>query len=174
MSFKSAFHLPFACLFTFSIFLTLNALCALASDPIDRRLAYVIDITRHGSRAPKYQDDLNATEVYYEEPEGEITPLGQRQLYLRGREIRRRYIDQTYFLKAQYDPEELEVHSAFTQRCLASAQSFILGLYPPGTAEPYNPKIDSFPPFSLDNLQLLISPYQDKFRPLPRLVPIQL
>ena len=65
--------------------------------------------------------------------------------------MRRRYIESKYFLKSQFDPIEIEVHSAFNQRCLASAQSFMLGFYPPGTAETYSPKWETILPFSVDD-----------------------
>jgi len=57
------------------------------------KLLYVIDFVRHGSRAPKYQDTINSTKVYYNDGMGQITPMGMRQLYLRGLENRRRYIE---------------------------------------------------------------------------------
>ena len=63
------------------------------NDESGDQLIYVVDFVRHGSRAPKYQNKLNSTKVYYNDGLGEITPMGMRMLYLRGLENRRRYID---------------------------------------------------------------------------------
>jgi hypothetical protein len=38
--------------------------------------------------------------------------MGMRQLYLRGREHRRRYIEDKDFLSPDYDPAELETFSS--------------------------------------------------------------
>ena len=96
---------------------------------------YVIDFVRHGSRAPKYQEDINSTKVYYNDGMGQITPMGMRQLYLRGLENRRRYIDsRPYFLNSSYAPEEIEIFSSEEGRVLRSALSYFMGLYPPDSS----------------------------------------
>jgi hypothetical protein len=56
--------------------------------------------------------------------------MGMRQLYLRGREIRKRYIDENPFLSKEYEPAEIEAYSSFESRVVRSAMSYFAGLYP--------------------------------------------
>lgn len=98
-------------------------------------LLYVVDFVRHGSRAPKYQHKLNSTKVYYDDGLGQLTPMGMRQLYLRGLENRRRYVDaRPYFLNSTYAPDEIEIFSSDEGRVQRSALSYFMGLYPPNSS----------------------------------------
>jgi hypothetical protein len=104
------------------------------NDESGDELLYVVDFVRHGSRAPKYQDRINSTKVYFNDGLGQITPMGMRQLYLRGLENKRRYIENTpYFLNSTYSPEEIEIFSSDEGRVLRSALSYFMGLFPPNS-----------------------------------------
>ena len=105
------------------------------NDESGDELIYVVDFVRHGSRAPKYQNKLNSTKVYFEDGLGQITPMGMRQLYLRGLESRRRYVDsRPYFLNSTYAPDEIEIFSSDEARVQRSAYSYFMGLYPPNSS----------------------------------------
>eukprot|EP00357_Protocruzia_adherens_P033549 CAMPEP_0115010638 /NCGR_PEP_ID=MMETSP0216-20121206/23443_1 /TAXON_ID=223996 /ORGANISM="Protocruzia adherens, Strain Boccale" /LENGTH=339 /DNA_ID=CAMNT_0002378907 /DNA_START=990 /DNA_END=2009 /DNA_ORIENTATION=+ len=63
----------------------------------------------------------------------ELSPTGMRQHYLLGKELRRRYVDKEGLLSASYVPTELYVRSSDYNRTIQSAQSQLMGLYPPGS-----------------------------------------
>ena len=53
-----------------------------------------MDIVNHGSALPVSY--MNLTGVSYPNAwPGQLTPFGMRQMYMRGREMRRRYINST-------------------------------------------------------------------------------
>jgi acid phosphatase len=56
------------------------------------------------------------------------------QLRELGEYLRTRYID-SGFLSPKYKPLELLVRSTAKNRALVSAQSLLVGLYPPGTGD---------------------------------------
>jgi hypothetical protein len=116
-------------------------------------LIYVVDFVRHGSRAPKYQNELNSTKVYYGDGLGQITPMGMRMLYLRGLENRRRYVDKRDFLNESYKADEIEIFSSEEGRVQRSAMSYFMGLYPPnkGASEMSQEEIEAaMPPFGVE------------------------
>ena len=121
------------------LIIALTLTCSLSkynyNDESGDELLYVVDFVRHGSRAPKYQNKLNSTKVYFNDGLGQITPMGMRQLYLRGLENRRRYVDsRPYFLNSTYTPDEIEIFSSEEGRVLRSASSYFMGLYPPNSS----------------------------------------
>ena len=56
-------------------------------------LLSVYEFVRHGSRAPYGQDRFNASQTWYPIGANELTPVGQRQHFLIGAELRKRYVD---------------------------------------------------------------------------------
>lgn len=88
-------------------------------------LLMVIEMFRHGARAPIY-DYWDAKS--YEFP-GELTGVGVKQLYLLGGELRKEYIEELSFLSDSYNPNEIYVRSTDYNRTLMSAQAHLLGLF---------------------------------------------
>ena len=73
--------------FIILLFISLLATMSLASD----RLEMVLEICRHGARAPVSQE-FNVTKTYWPEGTGMLTRVGERQHYLLGKELRKRYV----------------------------------------------------------------------------------
>jgi acid phosphatase len=81
---------------------------------------FVAVVTRHGARAP---NKLFEFEKAWWQPHeiGELTPGGIRQMYLLGREFRKRYIEDIQFLSPEYDMREFHVYSSDVRRAIESA-----------------------------------------------------
>jgi len=62
---------------------------------------------------------------------GQLTAVGLLQHYELGRQFRSRYVDQLGFLSKELNLEEMFIRSADVERCVQSAQSQLLGMYPP-------------------------------------------
>ena len=96
------------------------------------RLVAVVEVCRHGARAPTtfyYWD----TPALWPEGPGGLTPAGMRQHYLLGQELRRRYVYQQDLLLPNYFQPQIYVFSDDYDRTIMSAQSQLQGLYPNGT-----------------------------------------
>ena len=89
-------------------------------------LVFVLEIWRHGARAPlqnKYSQEFKVdTEM--------LTASGRRQHYLIGRFLRDRYIDRMKFLSPTFKHNEVHVTSTHIARTIESARSHMLGFYP--------------------------------------------
>ena len=59
-----------------------------------------------------------------------ITPVGQRQQFLIGSELRRRYVDEAQLLSADYVISQLYLQAPFVSKNILSLQAQMLGLYP--------------------------------------------
>ena len=129
----------------------------LSTTQIHAELLLVVEVARHGARAP-YLD-------YLEESMGitigddwnvkgaDLTPLGERQSYLLGVKRRKVYIEQMGFLPEQYDPETLYVESSDKNRTIMSASAQLIGMYPLGTGRQLDnqEQIDiAVPPFEIN------------------------
>ena len=66
--------------------------------------------------------------------ENRITPLGQRQQYLIGSELRQRYVFEAGLLSADYVISQLYLQAPFVAKNILSMQALMLGLYPETTA----------------------------------------
>jgi hypothetical protein len=62
--------------------------------------------------------------------ESTLTPLGQRQQYLVGNELRMRYVYDDMLLRETYNLPETRLQSAFDSACISSLQSQMMGMYP--------------------------------------------
>jgi len=113
--------LSFLLLLSFSLALTRNC------DPTTRA---VVVITRHGDRTPI--KTFRKSESEWELGEGQLTWKGMTEQYEMGKEYRMRYIKQCKLLDLEYHPDKVYARSTSKDRTLMSAQSFLLGLYPPG------------------------------------------
>jgi hypothetical protein len=92
-------------------------------------LLYVMDIVLPGSSLPF--NYFNATGgVYQSSGPGMLTSFGMRQMHMRGREIRRRYITEKSYLSAVSNPDEYYAYALDGDATYRSAMSFMTGLYP--------------------------------------------
>lgn len=95
------------------------------------KLHFVAELARHGSRAPDFLFDLT------EKPEEnfpttlELDEYGQRQHYLIGAEMRRRYIEKEPIISSKYNSSEVYLRSSNIKRTHESMESQLIGLFPP-------------------------------------------
>lgn len=89
-------------------------------------------IFRHGSR--------RSTDFFLDGGDekthnGPILPSGQRTSYELGKLFRKDYVETEKFLKPYYShlSPDVEILSCDRERCSQSTQSFLIGLYPPGS-----------------------------------------
>jgi len=62
-----------------------------------------------------------------------VTPLGIRQQYMIGNELRYRYYEESPALLAElYDITQIFIQTSWNDTSILSAQSMLLGMYPPG------------------------------------------
>jgi hypothetical protein len=89
----------------------------------------LLEITRHGARTPvgKGSKLLNTT---WETGDGQLTWTGERQHYLQGVRLRRKYVDELKFLPEEFDPRFFYIRATDYNRTIMSAYSQMLGLYP--------------------------------------------
>ena len=64
---------------------------------------------------------------------GHITPLGQRQHFLIGSELRKRYVEEGNILAPTYKVSELRMQTPFSAKHILSMQAQMLGIYPTNT-----------------------------------------
>ena len=97
-------------------------------------LLFVEEIVRHGARAPEVLFDWAANPEENFDAGARLTPMGMRQHYLIGQEIRRRYL-QEYNLTGslEYNFDDFKFYSTETHRTIESMQSQLAGLFPPET-----------------------------------------
>ncbi|ASG67068.1 hypothetical protein fh0823_21350 [Francisella halioticida] len=88
-------------------------------------------ITRHGDRAP-FANIKNAN-YKWGISLSELTPIGMNQEYNLGKQLRKRYIEQLRLLPKDYQSQSIYVLSSPTNRTVESAQSLLMGLYPPAS-----------------------------------------
>ena len=110
--------------------LSASLLLAAAAGAQDR-LVFVVDIIRHGDRTPL--SDIPAAPHAWPQGRGQLTPAGMEQEYRLGARMRAEYVDRRQLIPASYAPGTIYVRSTDIDRTLMSAQSFLMGLYPPGT-----------------------------------------
>jgi len=86
---------------------------------------------RHSVISPKYSPPKVDTEW----PMGfkQLTAIGMRDMYERGQQLRKRYVDELGLISGNYHLDEVYVRASSTDRALQSAQMLILGLFPLGT-----------------------------------------
>ena len=121
-------------------------------------LIFAIDIIRHGDRTPfVYFPVLNHQ---WKEGLGQLTAEGMQQEYLMGVEFRKKYIEQEHLLPDNYEQGTMYVRSTDYDRTIMSAQSLLMGLYPPGKG-PY-PSESSLPalPHAFQPIPIFNAPAQ--------------
>ncbi len=92
---------------------------------------FVIDVIRHGNRAP----EKGIPNVNYEWPEGfgQLLPAGMEAERKLGDAMRKRYVTQMKLLPENYLAGTLYVDCSHFDRTIMSAQCLLLGLFPLGT-----------------------------------------
>lgn len=132
----------------------------------------IIEVTRHGARSPLYDNFISSV---WNIPPGHLTSIGQRQHYLLGRELRRRYMIEKNFLNHSYNDEEVKVYSTDYIRTIQSAQSQLLGLYYDEGSLFNNSKMDKkfvVPPINVENWENILNDLKNntlpfRFQPIP-------
>eukprot|EP00347_Sterkiella_histriomuscorum_P016497 403352955 len=109
---------------TISLLLTSQVYCDVAQK--SQKLGFVFEIVRHGARAPMYSNAAG-----FNVPPGMLTAQGMRQRVLFGRMNRQIYIEESDFLDAVYNPNQIKILSTDVLRTIQSSYSEMMGLYPP-------------------------------------------
>ncbi|HBB7078151.1 histidine phosphatase family protein [Legionella pneumophila serogroup 1] len=95
------------------------------------KLIFAVDIIRHGDRTPIVA--LPTVNYQWQEGLGQLTAEGMQQEYKMGVAFRKKYIEESHLLPEHYEYGTIYVRSTDYARTLMSAQSLLMGLYPPGT-----------------------------------------
>ena len=88
---------------------------------------------------------------------GTLTAFGERQMYLRGREMRKRYITTNGFLSSSFNPAEVQAFSIYDRASIASAEAYFSGFYPSDPALSITDPVQqskAVPPFNMDQTLL--------------------
>ena len=96
-------------------------------------IVFVFEHFRHGARSSVFIDKHN-TDIYDIKwiGDGELTSVGMRMLYLIGVHIRNKYNN---IINKFTSPKELLVYSTDLNRTIVSAESQLLGMFPPEKGE---------------------------------------
>ena len=86
-------------------------------------LVLVINLARHGARAPNRIFPFAKKEADNFKRPGELTPLGMRQHYLIGREFNKRYAGEGNLLKSTYHVGDVWLQSTFVERTALSCNA---------------------------------------------------
>eukprot|EP00826_Nyctotherus_ovalis_P046983 TRINITY_DN5352_c0_g2_i2.p1 TRINITY_DN5352_c0_g2~~TRINITY_DN5352_c0_g2_i2.p1 ORF type:complete len:422 (-),score=87.33 TRINITY_DN5352_c0_g2_i2:128-1393(-) len=105
-------------------------LIALLALTRSEELQFVGVVIRHGARAALAPILILRHRIHWPTGYGELTAMGQRQHYLLGRHLRRKYIEKEKFLPEEYDASLVYSRSTYYHRTAMSAESFVFGLYP--------------------------------------------
>ena len=121
------------------LYLFLSSLIVINSD---EKVIFAWQIHRHGARAP-YDGIIKGLDAYREKwiSKEELSEVGKRMLYLLGVKARKRYMDKYNLLSKEYNPQEIFIRSTDVNRTIESIESFLQGLYPPGTGPIINEKL---------------------------------
>ncbi|XP_052789307.1 lysophosphatidic acid phosphatase type 6-like [Mya arenaria] len=60
---------------------------------------------------------------------GQLTQCGQDQMYIKGRQLRREYVDEMGLIDAQYSPQQVFVRSTNINRTILTARCVLVGLF---------------------------------------------
>lgn len=88
---------------------------------------YLFSMIRHGAIYPKNDlYDGNDTKTF----RGQLTSIGQRQIYNLGTYLHQNYIVVEKLTTPRFNPAQVEFYSSTYQRTQASALAFLYGLFP--------------------------------------------
>ena len=111
--------------------LSASSVHALTADtPNTKSLSQLIVVSTAGQAYPQHVFNLAANPS--EEPRhlGHITPLGQRQHFLVGSELRHRYVNEGKLLSEDYIVGQSFLQTPFVAKNIQSLQAQMMGLYP--------------------------------------------
>lgn len=97
---------------------------------ISCKIIMVIDIFRHGARAPHLVTPPYNFGSEWDIGSGELTSLGERQLYLLGQKRRAQYIEAEGVLPDIYTSGTVYAEATFFNRSVMSGYAYLMGLYP--------------------------------------------
>jgi hypothetical protein len=115
-------------------------------------IIFSVEVCRHGARAPNQIFPFHSEYWRGYEP-GQLTALGQRQAYLLGVELRRRYVEDLGLFNSTYHPREVKVQSTDVDRTLETAYAQLSGLFPAGTGLRIPAKRVLRPPFPVRDIE---------------------
>ncbi|WP_019217018.1 histidine phosphatase family protein [Legionella tunisiensis] len=92
------------------------------------KLIFVLELIRHGDRTPL--EEIPNSPHDWKRGFGELTQIGWYQELELGKATRKKYVMQYHLLPANYNPRLVYARSTDTKRTIASANAFLLGLYP--------------------------------------------
>jgi len=142
---------------TISLSLSILLCFSMGSDQADKdEILFFSAIARHGARTmanPEYYQ-ITDDESFLKNP-GRLTNVGKHQLYLLGRQLADKYIRQNKVLSVKYNPNQIIARASGINRTIESAQSLLMGLYPPGTGPALSPEeIEAaVPPIKVEHLE---------------------
>lgn len=150
----------------FFAFLLFSSLYSFAASD---ELKFVAVFIRHGARSPQFQIPELDSKTSWDRGYGQLTPSGQRQLYLLGKMFRKYYVDDLSFLSTNYNKSEIYVQSTAFERTIMSAESFLQGLYRDGleklTEDQKKCKEIWTPPFNLTLNDMVVNGLNDSAFP---------
>ncbi len=85
---------------------------------------------RHSAISPKYTPPK--VDVAWPMGPRQLTAVGMRDMYDKGRALRKKYVEELGLITGTYHQSEIYVRASNTDRALQSAQLLMLGLYPLG------------------------------------------
>ena len=142
-----------------------------------KNVKYVFQISAQGSHTPA--QSLSLAKNPDEEPKqlNYVTPLGIRQQYMIGNELRYRYIEETKdFLDDLYNITQPFLQTSWNDTSILSAQAMMLGIYPPKKNNyvlEEHQKYNAVPPIEgfdfkpwIDEMGLEALPYQTTIFPI--------
>ncbi|KAL4449635.1 hypothetical protein ABPG74_007458 [Tetrahymena malaccensis] len=151
-----------------SLILILIAFQSIQSSSVNDNLELIqlIELSRHGARAPFY--DLWDYRTNWNVPLTTLTNVGQRQHFLIGQEIYKRY-NSTIFNNGNYSPQNISVLSTSSDRAQQSALSQLYGIFQQKGENmqkdwKFNPSTD-LPPFQVTEGKQILENLEGKNLP---------
>jgi hypothetical protein len=107
----------------------------LLSSIANSKVIGVIEIFRHGSRAPPHFASMG-TKYFFDSSRMSLTINGFNQHLKLGKWLRQRYIEKFKLLPNKLKAEDIKIYSTATQRTIFSLTGHMLGLYPEASFTP--------------------------------------
>ena len=95
-----------------------------------RDLSFVVALNAPALTSPSTNLNLAVDKELEPKYAHRITPVGQRQQFLIGSELRTRYVDEAKLLSDEYIISQLYLQTPFVSKNILSLQAQMLGLYP--------------------------------------------
>ena len=124
----------------------------------------IIEVCRHGFRTPTA---FYPWDTLWTNAPGELVPVGMRMHFLLGSELRQRYVVEESLLQPSYNASTAYFRSTDVNRTIMSAQSQLMGLFPPPTGPVLEVSLASIavPPIHVEHLNNLVDGLQSKALP---------